>query len=124
MRVRRMIYIFEGSYWRALCLSQHTTIIRLLRYIVIEKSYASISAALVRTCDQVGTREKGVERGVNTYVRDTPLGAESLLNVILDQCASSKWSGEEPCDPHLARTIANGDATQIKCSEVIIFTST
>ena len=58
VRVRRMIYIFEGSYWRTLCLSQHTSIIRLLRYIVIEKSYASISAALVRTCDQVGTRAR------------------------------------------------------------------
>ena len=50
-----MIYIFEGSYWRTLCLSQHTSILRLLRYISIEKSHASISAALVRTCGHVGT---------------------------------------------------------------------
>ena len=57
MRVRRMhmIYTFEGFYWRTLCLSQHTSVLRLglLQYIAIENSYASISAALVRTCDQV-----------------------------------------------------------------------
>ena len=48
----------EGSYWRALCLSQHTSVLRLLRHIVIEKSYASTSAALklVHACKQVGTR--------------------------------------------------------------------
>ena len=61
MRVRRMIYTFEGSYWRTLCLSQHTSVLRLLRYIVIEASYASISAALVRACDQVGTRDQEQE---------------------------------------------------------------
>ena len=54
-----MIYIFGGPYWRTLCLSQHTSALRLLWCIVIEKPYASISAALVRTCcDQVGTIEE------------------------------------------------------------------
>ena len=44
-------YIFEGPYWRTLCLSQHqhTSVLRLLRYIAIEKSHAPISAALIRT---------------------------------------------------------------------------
>ena len=72
-------------------------------------------------------RETGVERGVGTYVRDTPLVlAKSLLNanVILDHCSSSKWSGEEPCDPPLARAIASGDDTQMDLPEVGIATST
>ena len=33
--VHRLIYIFEGSYWRALCLSRNTSVLRLLRYFVI-----------------------------------------------------------------------------------------
>ena len=73
------------------------------------------------------SRGKGVERGVGTYVCDTPL-AKSLLNAILDHCSLSKWSssGEEPCscDPPLARTIANGDGTQMNLREVGIVTST
>ena len=51
-----MIYIFEGSYWRTLCLSQHTSVLRLLWYIVIEKPVYLYKYILVRTCDQVGTR--------------------------------------------------------------------
>ena len=49
-----MIYIFEGSYWRTLCLSQHTSVLRLLWYIVIEKPVYLYKYILVRTCDQVG----------------------------------------------------------------------
>ena len=58
IRVRRMIHIFEGPYWRALCLSQHTSVLRLLWYIVIEKPVYLYKYILVRTCDQVGTRPR------------------------------------------------------------------
>ena len=77
-------------------------------------------------CDRpFHSREKGVETGpgVNTYVRDTPL-AKRLLNDILGHCPPSKWSGEEPCGPPLARTCANGNDTQMNLLEVGIVTST
>ena len=73
-RVRRMIYTFEGSYWRTRHTSQHASVLRLSRYIAIKNLYASISAALIRTCGQVGTSAHASQQSaVFAYTRTTPL---------------------------------------------------
>ena len=59
-----MIYIFEGPYWRTLCLSRNTSVLRLLRYFNIEKTDSSISAALIHACEQVGTSATSIESGI------------------------------------------------------------
>ena len=67
-------------------------------------------------------RGTGVGLRLGTEVRITPL-AVRLPNPALGRRPSSKWTGGVPCDPPLARDIANGDSTRAKCSEVGIFTS-